>query len=97
MPLFWDIVFGALKQIGFAEEDFEYNPELIGDTVEFSCLVKNVPTGLSRLGMLPGDRIVVQTSRKPTLEEFESALKKFDAKIWLNSDGTYAIAVCRKN
>ena len=83
--------------MGFGKDDFEYRPELIGDTVEFSCLVKSVPTGLSRLGMKPGDRIVVQTSRKPTPEEFENILKKFDSKIWVNSDRTYAIAVCRKN
>ena len=94
---FWEVVFGVLRRIGFEKDDFEYKPVLIGDMIEFSCVVKTPPEALSKRGMLPGDRIVVQTSRKPTLEGFKKILSKnFESKIWVNSDNTYAIAVCKK-
>ncbi|NYZ79690.1 L-histidine N(alpha)-methyltransferase [Candidatus Micrarchaeota archaeon] len=87
--------FKVLEMVGFDKKHLQYGVRLNNDTIECYFTVKSVPEYLEYLGIKPGHEIIVVTSRKPTLEEFEQLLSIFDYKMWLNDERDFAIAVCK--
>ncbi len=86
------MVFGTLAHVGFSPKDLEYNARFNEKTkeVEAYAVVKDLPEKLKGTGIKPGDEIVVITSYKPSLGDFESIAKKyFDGKLISDPEMTY--------
>ncbi len=88
-------------QLGLSKKDIVYDVRFVNSRIEELYILKNDKTirHLSRtLNFKKGDVIITAISYKYTKPEFEKILEKFfsDIKIYSDQQGTYALALCKK-
>lgn len=88
--------FKVLELIGFEKKHLDYKVRFNKNIVECYFKIKEVPSYLKYLGMIPGHKIVVVTSRKPTLKEFKKQISIFNYKLYFSESKDFCIAVCKK-
>lgn len=96
-----DFLGKVLEQIGFARDEMEFGARYKNSRVESFYTIKAekiIEFQDKKIQFNKGDQIIVSVSYKYDEKQFESAIKLYfgNYKIYLNSDKTWALVLCKK-
>jgi len=97
----YNFFLGLVSQLGFKEEDLDYDVRFKNSRMEaFFTVKKDMKISFlnKTIYFAKGDQIITGISYKYRKDEFSSFIRLYfdDVKVYTSNDNSYAIAVCKK-